>query len=112
VTSPSFQPTTKATPSAQTVELQEQGARLNADELQKIAKRGVLPKAFDGPSLSGDSADQCFGEDKTFKATKSAGLSPKYATTKAAAYRFVNTRTSAHGYTTSEVERDHVRQRF
>jgi Protein of unknown function (DUF1566)/Repeat of unknown function (DUF5648) len=100
------------------VELQQRGARLNTQELERIAKTGVLPKAFEGPSLSGDSADQRFGADKTSKdaktsnATKSAGLAgptPKYATTKAAAYRFYNTLTSAHFYTTSEAERDHVR---
>jgi Protein of unknown function (DUF1566)/Repeat of unknown function (DUF5648) len=97
------------------LELQQRGARLNTQELERIAKTGVLPKAFEGPSLSGDSADQRFGSDKTSKdaktsyATKSAGLSPKYADTKAAAYRFYNTLTSAHFYTTSEAERDHVR---
>ncbi len=91
-----------------TLEQQKEGGRLNSEELQKIEKTGVLPKAFEGPSLSGDSADQRF-DNPVAKGAALAGAPPKYATTRTSAYRFYNTRTGAHFYTTSESERDNVR---
>ncbi|OOG89234.1 hypothetical protein B0E41_00695 [Hydrogenophaga sp. A37] len=89
---PSFQPTSSEPPSEQTIALQKEGARLNSDELAQIAKTGVLPKAFEGQLLSG--AEQAGGQ--------------KLATTLAAVYRFFNTQTGAHFYTTSTAERDNV----
>ncbi|MFP8777858.1 DUF1566 domain-containing protein [Hydrogenophaga sp. RWCD_12] len=74
-------------PTADAIAAQQEGARLNTQELARIAMTGVLPKAFLGKSLSG--------------ATKSAA-SPTPV------YRFFNTRTSAHFFTTSETERANV----
>lgn len=84
-------------PSPATIALQKEGAKLNAAELDQIAQTGVMPQAFNGPSLSG--ADE----------PKSMAVgSPKFAASRTPVYRFFNTRTSAHFYTTSTVERDRV----
>ncbi|MFP8777856.1 DUF1566 domain-containing protein [Hydrogenophaga sp. RWCD_12] len=76
-------------PEPETIAAQREGARLNSEELAQIAKTGVIPKAFSGRSLSG------------------AGEA-KYSEARTPVFRFFNTRTSAHFYTTSTVERDRV----
>jgi CxxC motif-containing protein (DUF1111 family) len=81
-------------PSADTVELQKEGGRLNALELARIAQTGVLPDPFEGPLLSGAASSKAQGQAK--------------AATPTVAYRFYNTRTSAHFFTTSVAERDSV----
>lgn len=88
VTLPTFQPTTEAPPSAQTITLQQQGARLNTEELQKIESTGEHPRAYRGKSLSG------FGS--------------KAVATRVPVFRFYNTLTAGHFYTSSEAERDQV----
>jgi hypothetical protein len=85
---PSFLPTSDAPPSAETVALQAQGARLNAAELEKIQATGERPRIFRGKSLS--------------------GFADKAAAVRVPVFRFYNTRTGAHFYTTSEAERDQV----
>ena len=90
----SFAPKREEPPSADTVELQKEGGRLNALELARIAQTGVLPDPFDGPLLSGAASSKAQGQAK--------------AATPTVAYRFYNTRTSAHFFTTSVAERDNV----
>ncbi|MGS5085723.1 hypothetical protein ACVC7V_04340 [Hydrogenophaga sp. A37] len=77
-----------------TNELQKEGGRLNALELAQIAKTGVLPDPFDGPLLSGAASSKAKSQTK--------------AATHTVAYRFYNTRTGAHFFTTSVAERDNV----
>ena len=77
-----------ATRSAETVALQQEGARLNSEELAQIAKTGVLPKAFEGKLIS--------------------GATTKVAATRIPVYRFFNTLTSGHFYTSSETEKANV----
>lgn len=81
-------------PPAASVARQQEGARLNTAELEQIAKTGVLPHAFEGPSLSGPET----------KAGSEGGVA-KSAASRVPVYRFFNTRTSAHFFTTSETER-------
>ena len=83
-------PPSGSTPAA-TVARQQEGARLNTAELEQIAKTGVLPHAFEGPSLSGPET----------KAGSEGGVA-KSAASRVPVYRFFNTRTSAHFFTTSE----------
>jgi Protein of unknown function (DUF1566)/Repeat of unknown function (DUF5648) len=87
--SPSFLPESSEPPSRQTIELQREGGEINARELETIRKTSTLPPSSGGPSLS--------------------GFSPKAGVTQTPAYRFFNTRTSAHFYTVSSAERDQVR---
>lgn len=90
--SPSFLPTSSNPPSQQTIAIQKEGARLNAEELDRIAETGVLPPPVEGKLLSGGAP---------------AG-GQKSATTPSAVFRFFNTKTGAHFYTTSVAERDNV----
>jgi hypothetical protein len=105
-TDPTFLPSSDEPPSAQTIALQEEGGRLNQQELQAIAKTATLPPSTGGPSLSGASTQA------SRKAGGGSGAAAAAAVTKTAAYRFFNTRTGAHFYTTSTVERDDVLRRF
>ena len=93
----SFLQTTGVAPSAAPISLQQDGARLNSEELAQIAQTGVLPKAFAGKSLSGAKDAQSF-----------SGGATKSAASRVPTYRFFNTRTSAHFFTTSEAERANV----
>ncbi|MFP8777863.1 DUF1566 domain-containing protein [Hydrogenophaga sp. RWCD_12] len=68
-----------------TVALQQEGARLNSEELAQIARTGVLPKAFEGKLISGATA--------------------KVAATRIPVYRFFNTLTQGHFYSSSETEK-------
>ena len=106
-TEPTFLPSSDEPPSAQTIALQEEGGRLNQQELQAIAKTATLPPTTGGPSLSG----------APVQASRKAGgggsgAAAAAAVTKTAAYRFFNTRTGAHFYTTNTAERDDVLRRF
>jgi hypothetical protein len=104
---PTFLPSSDEPPSAQTIALQEEGGRLNQQELQAIAKTATLPPSTGGPSLSGaptQKSSKAGGGD--------SGAAAAAAVTKTAAYRFFNTRTGAHFYTTSTAERDDVLRRF
>lgn len=74
-----------AIPSQETVTLEEEGARLNREELAQIARTGVLPQAFEGRLIS--------------------GATTKVAATRIPVYRFFNTLTSGHFYTSSETEK-------
>lgn len=76
-------------------EVQMEGGRLNAKELEQIAHTGVLPKSHEGPSLSG--------------ASMASDASAKSAASRTAVYRFFNTRTGAHFFTTNVAERDNLR---
>ncbi len=78
----------------------QEGARLNAAELEAIAKAGVLPTPFDGQLLSGTESGAAI-------VTQSMGEA-KSAASRTAVYRFFNTQTSAHFFTTSVTERDNV----
>ncbi|MFP8777864.1 DUF1566 domain-containing protein [Hydrogenophaga sp. RWCD_12] len=82
---PSFR---SAAPTEETVALQEEGARLNSEELAQIARTGVLAKALESKLIS--------------------GATTKVAATRIPVYRFFNTRTGAHFYTTSESEKASV----
>jgi Repeat of unknown function (DUF5648) len=86
---PSFLPTSDDPPSAKTIALQEEGGRLNHEELKKILATGELPRIHRGKDLS--------------------GFASKAVAVRVPVYRFYNTRTGAHFYTTSETERDNVR---
>jgi hypothetical protein len=104
---PTFLPSSDEPPSAQTIALQEEGGRLNQQELQAIAKTATLPPSTGGTSLSGAPVQA------SRKAGDGSGVAAAAAAdTKTAAYRFFNTRTGAHFYTTSEVEKDDVLRRF
>jgi hypothetical protein len=105
-TAPTFLPSSDEPPSARTIALQEEGGRLNQQELQAIAKTATLPPSTGGPSLSGAPTQ------KSSKAGGGSGAAAAGAVTKTAAYRFFNTRTGAHFYTTSTDERDDVLRRF
>jgi hypothetical protein len=105
-TEPTFLPSSDEPPSAQTIALQEEGGRLNQQELQAIAKTATLPPTSGGPSLSG------VPTQASRKAGGGSGAAAAAAVTKTAAYRFFNTRTGAHFYTTSTAERDDVLRRF
>jgi hypothetical protein len=94
---PSFLPTDTSPPSEQTIARQKDGARLNSEELAQIAKTGVLPKAFEGPLLSGAEEGAASGSAKL------TVVNPRTAV-----YRFFNTKTNAHFFTTSTTERDNV----
>jgi hypothetical protein len=96
-TTPSFLPTDTSPPSTQTIARQKEGARLNSEELAQIAKTGVLPKAFEGPLLSGAEEGAASGSAKL------TVVNPRTAV-----YRFFNTKTNAHFFTTSTTERDNV----
>ncbi|AOW13284.1 hypothetical protein LPB72_09500 [Hydrogenophaga crassostreae] len=97
--------TTAAPPLANALALQEEGARLNTAELEAIAKTGVLPKPFDGPLLSGAA-----GSTKaTLDPAPGVNAETKSAASRTAVYRFFNSQTSAHFFTTSVTERDNVR---
>jgi Protein of unknown function (DUF1566)/Repeat of unknown function (DUF5648) len=97
--STSSQPASNAAPSAATIEAQQEGARLNIAELDAIAKTGVLPKAFDGQLSSGADISVATAS------AKALGSVRKSAASRVPVYRFFNTRTSAHFFTTSETER-------
>jgi hypothetical protein len=103
---PTFLPSSDEPPSAQTIALQEEGGRLNQQELQAIAKTATLPPSTGGTSLSGAPTQA------SRKAGGGSGAAAAAAVTKTAAYRFFNTRTGAHFYTTSTAERDDVLRRF
>ncbi|MEZ5702237.1 MAG: DUF1566 domain-containing protein [Burkholderiaceae bacterium] len=93
---------------AQTQALQASGARLNAQELDQIARTGVLPQPFDGPLLSGAPGSTLATLD-THAAKSAPGLSePKSATSRVPVFRFFNSGTGAHFFTTSVAERDHI----
>jgi hypothetical protein len=92
--SPSFLPTSDAPPSAKTTAALQEGARLNSAELEQIAKTGVISKAHEGTLLSGVAKDVVVGEPG--------------ANGRVPIYRFFNSRTTAHFFTTSETERDNV----
>lgn len=107
--------------SKDTIAQQREGGRLNALELEQIAKTGVVPNAFNGPSLSGDADDQRFvgGQGKKEGAQQAKGCSAAHsldlaagrpATNGTAAYRFYNNRTGAHVYAASQAERDQLRK--
>jgi len=98
-------------PSTGTMVSLKLGARLNQAELEAIAKTGVLPKPFDGPLLSGAAGSTKATLNKTAESTaetQSPGET-KSAASRTAVYRFYNTQTSAHFFTTSTTERDNVR---
>ena len=97
---------TNSPPSTQTIALQEQGARLNAQELEQVAQTGVLPAPFEGPLLSGAEGSTAATLNPP-AASKSLG-EQKSAASRVPAYRFFNTQTGAHFYTTSETERNTV----
>ncbi|AOW13285.1 hypothetical protein LPB72_09505 [Hydrogenophaga crassostreae] len=102
---------TEAAPSAQSIVLQKEGARRNTAELEAIAKTGVLPKPFEGPLLSGAAGSTKATLDPTPEPsaeTKSL-LESKSAASRTAVYRFFNSQTSAHFFTTSVTERNNVR---
>jgi hypothetical protein len=84
-------------PSASTIAALQEGARLNTAELENIARTGVLPKAFDGPHLTGG----------TTASTPLAGAR-KRQPERVTVYRFFNQGTGAHFFTASESERDSV----
>lgn len=84
----SFTPESASPPSSETLAHQQKGAELNRQELEQSARTGVLPKVYRGKVLSG------YGELVT--------------ATRVAVFRFYNTRTGAHFYTSSEAERDRV----
>lgn len=111
----SFLPTSNAPPSAQTIALQMEGGRLNSQELAQIAATGILPTPFDGPLLSG-AQDLSKSIEKSnvpvaqlpqirMNATLGAPLSAASLTP---AYRFYNSSTLGHFYTTSTAERDNL----
>ena len=91
---------------ARTREWMEAGAQLNTEELQKIAKTGELPEPFGGPLLSGAEGSTPATLNPAVS-SKSLGAS-KSAGSRVPAYRFYNSQTSAHFYTTSITERDNV----
>ena len=112
---PSFLPTSNAPPSAQTIALQMEGGRLNSQELAQIAATGILPTPFDGPLLSG-AQDLSKSIEKSnvpvaqlpqirMNATLGAPLSAASLTP---AYRFYNSSTLGHFYTTSTAERNNL----
>ncbi|AOW15039.1 hypothetical protein LPB72_21125 [Hydrogenophaga crassostreae] len=84
----------------------QEGAKLNAAELEQIAQTGVLPEPFDGPLLSGAVGSTAATLNADL-ATKSAG-ERKSAASRVPAYRFFNGSTGAHFYTTSTTERDNT----
>jgi hypothetical protein len=89
---------TSSSPSqAQTIALQQAGARLNAAELEGMAASGVTPPVVE--QLVADSGPRLSGGMRA--ANKAAG-------SVVPVYRFFNTRTQAHFFTTSETERDQV----
>jgi len=85
--------------------LMQEGARLNAAELEAVARTGVLPKPFDGPLLSGAVAST----KATLNIPPESNAETKSAASRTAVYRFYNSQTSAHFFTTSVTERDNVR---
>ncbi|AOW15038.1 hypothetical protein LPB72_21120 [Hydrogenophaga crassostreae] len=91
---------------AQTITLQQQGARLNNEELEQIAKTGVLPEPFEGPLLSG--AEGSTGATLNSEAVNKSLAARKSAASLVPVYRFFNGSTSAHFFTTSTTERDNV----
>ena len=81
-------------------------ARLNATELEQIAKTSVLPEPFDGPLLSG-------AEGSTQATLNPEALNKSLAVRKSAAsrvpvYRFFTGVTGAHFFISSTNERDNV----
>lgn len=77
------------TSSTQTTTLLKQGARLNQEELAMIQRMGVLPTAAYSPHVNASVA--------------------KSQAVRAPVFRFFNSRTNAHFFTTSPSERDTVR---
>ncbi len=100
-------PLTHANPSAQTVALQEEGARLSAAELVEITRTGVLPESFEGTLLSGEE-NALAASKKGLAVSKEFNAERKGAASRTAVYRFFNTRTKAHFFTTSVSERNNV----
>lgn len=100
----SFLPTTNNPPSAQEIAIQKEGARLNSQELAQIASTGVLPAPFNGPLLSG--AENSSASVTPQPQMKAAVSAPSSSLTPA--YRFYNTKSSGHFFTTSTAERDNV----
>ena len=93
---------------AQTQALQESGARLNAEELDQIARTGVLPQPFDGPLLSGAPGSTPATLDAPTAKDSLAPSARKSATSRVPVFRFFNSGTGAHFFTTSVAERDHI----
>ena len=89
----------------------QEGARLNAAELDQIAKTGVLPEPFEGPLLSGAEGSTPATLNPSTESTAAQAKSnaeQKSAASRVPAYRFYNGSTGAHFSTTSITERDNV----
>ena len=107
--------TGKASPTAQMLALEKEGARLNAEELAQIAATGVRPVPFDGPLLSDaesstgvtdkNSSASSQSPQRRINATVAASAS---ASTVAPVYRFFSTITNGHFYTMNTAERDNI----
>jgi hypothetical protein len=93
---------------ARTQALVKEGAQLNTQELDRIAQTGVMSQAFDGPLLSGAPGSTPATLDAP--AAKGAPGQParKSATSRVPVFRFFNSGTGAHFFTTSVAERDNI----
>jgi hypothetical protein len=100
----SFQATSNTLPSDETVALQIEGARLNSLELAQIAETGELSEPYEGLLISGVAASEIAASGVAKSATKVAVS----AVALLPVYRFFNTRTSAHFFTSNTTERDAV----
>ncbi len=94
--------------SPRVIALQKEGGRLNAAELDEIARDGVLPEPHDGPLLNGEKSATVPGA-KDAEREVGAPAMHKSAASRVPVYRFYNSRTGAHFFTTSTAERDRVR---
>lgn len=88
VTLPSFKADSDTPQNENTIALQQEGARLNTEELTTIEETGEHPRAHRGKSLSG------FGMEAL--------------AVRVPVFRLYNTITAGHFYTSSEAERDQV----
>ena len=95
-----------ATSAERTQRIFQDGAKLNAAEMEQIAQTGVLPQPFDGPLLSG-AAGSTPATLNTEAVNKSLAAR-KSAVSRVPVYRFFNGGTGAHFFTTSTTERDNV----
>lgn len=99
---PSKGNTQPTAPTSQTIQALQEGARLNSAELEGIARTRVLPEPFDGPLLSGATPTDSGDGPSLVEGRKSAA-------SRVPVYRFFNTLTNAHFFTTSAAERNSVR---
>jgi hypothetical protein len=103
--SPPLESPSKGNPTAptnQTIQALQEGARLASAELEGIAPTRVLPETVDGSLLSGATPTD-FGHNPPLNDGH------KSAASRVPVYRFFNTHTNAHFFTTSTAERNSLR---